>query len=190
MDLKIPNSEFAPENYGAINAIVSADIPWSPLDHGKPYVELRQEVGALTPRDILTAGGSEEFALGCLSGLWLRINELDRSHTISQDIPSSMGSYWHGIMHRREGDFGNAKYWFRRVGDHPVFQPLAEAATDLSQQSGLALDFVRDTWDPFAFVDFCQQVVGSGSDEEELATAVQHAEWQLLFDDCYGKATK
>src|SRR5690554_1595201 len=54
------------------------------------------------------------------AGLWLYIDELDRSHTISQRMHDATGSFWHGIMHRREGDFGNSHYWFRRTGDHPV----------------------------------------------------------------------
>jgi hypothetical protein len=49
----------------------------------------------------------------CMSGLWLLAGDLDRSHTISQGIGSAEGSFWHGIMHRREGDFSNSKYWFR-----------------------------------------------------------------------------
>src|SRR5690606_38969416 len=45
------------------------------------------------------------------AGLWLYIDELDRSHVVSQTIDDATGSYWHGIMHRREGDFGNSHYW-------------------------------------------------------------------------------
>src|SRR5437899_244778 len=40
---------------------------------------------------------------------------LDESHTISQNIPGADGGFLHGIMHRREPDYPNAKYWFRRV---------------------------------------------------------------------------
>jgi hypothetical protein len=49
------------------------------------------------------------------AGLWLYVDDLDRSHHVSQSIETPVGSYWHGIMHRREGDFSNAKYWFRRA---------------------------------------------------------------------------
>ncbi len=60
------------------------------------------------------------------AGLWLLAGNLDESHQISQSIESPEGSFWHGIMHRREGDFWNAKYWFRRVGRHPVLSELAK----------------------------------------------------------------
>ena len=60
------------------------------------------------------------------AGLWLYTDQLDRSHVVSQGIHDTTGSYWHGIMHRREGDFGNSHYWFRRVGRHPAMERIGE----------------------------------------------------------------
>ena len=58
------------------------------------------------------------------AGIWLYVDDIWTSHTVSQDIPVATGSYWHGIMHRREGDFWNSHYWFNRVGDHPAMQDM------------------------------------------------------------------
>src|SRR4051794_8266140 len=59
-----------------------------------------------------------EAASALLSGLWLWHDFLDESHGISQSIHSATGSFWHAIMHRREGDFGNSKYWYAKCLNH------------------------------------------------------------------------
>src|SRR6187401_2907583 len=72
-----------------------------------------------------------DMARACLAGLWLRFDDLDESHRVSQELHNAEGSFWHAVMHRREGDFGNSKYWWRRVGLHPVFGMLGEEARAL-----------------------------------------------------------
>jgi hypothetical protein len=59
-----------------------------------------------------------------ISGLWLYVDDLGRSHTVSQSIETPAGSFWHGIMHRREGDFGNSHYWMHRAAAHPLLSKL------------------------------------------------------------------
>ncbi|MBT3911819.1 MAG: hypothetical protein HOF22_01330, partial [Verrucomicrobia bacterium] len=94
----------------------------------QPSAALAQAVGAL--------GLSGESADLAKAAALLWHDHLDESHTVSQDIGSADGSFLHGIMHRREPDYPNAKYWFRRVGDHPCFPALASEAIDYLDTAG------------------------------------------------------
>jgi hypothetical protein len=126
------------------------------------------------------AVGNTAMASACLAGLWLRFNCLDESHGISQQLDNPEGSFWHAILHRREPDPGNSKYWWRRVGTHPVLQQLVEQAPALGY----------NYTDPLAFVDYCERVRDAGTTEEALAERVQELEWRLLFDWCYRRAVE
>ncbi|MCA9261032.1 MAG: hypothetical protein KDA61_17575 [Planctomycetales bacterium] len=132
-----------------------------------------------------------DAAQACLAGLWLIYDELDASHSISQQIHSSDGSFWHGVMHRREGDFSNAKYWFARVGPHPVYSPLGIRARELAAEQGdpsLADQVFRgDQFSAAKMVDACAAAVRARLDEG-WCRRLQQAEWELLFAHCYRKA--
>jgi hypothetical protein len=127
----------------------------------------------------------------CLSALWLRYDFLDESHEVSQQIETPSGSYWHGIMHRREPDYGNAKYWFRRVGRHPVFDALLASARHEATNSSLpALKALveQSAWDPCRFVDLCQQAADDRGELQLMVRTIALREWELLFDYCYRQA--
>lgn len=160
---------------------------WSPdrlpeLGPGTPNVAVRDALRALSADRLFPQCRDREAALGCLSGLWLLHDFLDESHAISQDLGGWIGAYWHGIMHRREPDAGNAKYWFRRVDANPVYEALAADAAEIG------LPVPGGKWDPFAFVDCCERGRGRGSGAEMTCRRVQLREMQLLFDHCYGLA--
>jgi hypothetical protein len=40
----------------------------------------------------------------------------DAAHRVAQDIDGSDGAWIHAYLHRKEGDLGNAGYWYRRAG--------------------------------------------------------------------------
>jgi hypothetical protein len=136
--------------------------------------EQYRQLAALDVDDLFPAGVSNsDMAKCCLSGLWMLHNYLDQSHSISQDIHSAEGSFWHGIMHRRESDYSNAKYWYRSVGSHPVFQAIEQVT--------------GSTWDPYDFVDRCQAEERSGELSQETIDLAL-IEWKSLFEFCFSNA--
>ncbi|MDY3554937.1 hypothetical protein R5W24_004069 [Gemmata sp. JC717] len=151
----------------AVTELIAAAPP-TDLGPGTPAAERRAQ--------IRTAVASLPPACG--AGLWLLFDYLDESHTISQaDESCPNRNFWHAIMHRREPDAWNSKYWWRRVGAHPVLAQLAEQAP--------AVGYKYTT--PFDFVDFCEKARGTGGADEQTAQRVQRLEWDLLFAWCFDR---
>ncbi len=149
---------------GLIRLIDSAEMP--DLDEGPRNPALADYLF----KDFQSSAGlsSHPSAELILSHLWLLAGDLDHSHEISQRIGSADGSFLHGVMHRREGDFGNAKYWFRRSGAHPVEPILREIHPDVYA-------------DAPTFVDACGQAVRGEDLSKETLKHVQWSEWCELL---------
>jgi hypothetical protein len=40
----------------------------------------------------------------------------ESAHNCAQDDHSELGSWMHAYLHRKEGDIGNARYWYSQAG--------------------------------------------------------------------------
>ncbi len=124
---------FNPTVYGKIFSSLIDPNRLNDLGVGQKNTHIEKtlnELNVTTAFESKSAGDTAS-ANACISALWLHHDFLDRSHQISQNIATSSGSFWHGIMHRREGDYWNSKYWFRQVGNHPIFTDLHAAVKEL-----------------------------------------------------------
>jgi hypothetical protein len=135
--------------------------------------------------------GSGRPARLALASALLQIHDFwDASHEAAQ-VADDLGedrfsAYWHGIAHRREPDPGNSSYWFRRVGRHAVFNPLAQAARPILDAHGDERWTTRlvgpSGWSASAMIDLCTGAK-VGTADESLARKLQRLEIELLFDE-------
>src|ERR1043166_1672608 len=144
--------------------------------------------GNAQARQMLAAGGAlakREEQRCLIAGLYLWHDCLPEAHEIAQGIASATGSFWHAILHRREGDFSNSKYWYARCTTHPALKTLdAEASSLVSKMPAdkSLLGLIRNGWDPSAFVDLVESVHADESNPKHaLAIALQQLEWRTLF---------
>jgi hypothetical protein len=50
--------------------------------------------------------------------------DFDRAHELAQRDEGGPGDWVHAYLHRKEGDTGNAAYWYRRAGRPVCREPL------------------------------------------------------------------
>jgi len=97
---------------------------------------------------------------GCLHGtvwealVWLRVGQIARAHEIVQDAGSGIEAYIHGMIHRLEGDYWNAKYWFRTAGRRTVDSVVRHVA-EQSEGSRLLSSI---GFDPVVLVDSLERL--------------------------------
>jgi len=46
---------------------------------------------------------------------WDGKGDWESAHNVAQDIHTADGSWIHAYLHRKEGDLGNAAYWYSRA---------------------------------------------------------------------------
>lgn len=78
-------------------------------------------------RASLSASAPPPRATPALRALWLDAKgDWDGAHEAAQADGGGDGDWVHAYLHRKEGDVGNAGYWYRRAGRPVSKAPLAE----------------------------------------------------------------
>ena len=128
-----------PRTARQIADLLLARDPLPPLVPSEVYdAVLTWEIEAVTAPDLVKIG------------LHLLNDDLAAGHVLSQQHEGEpLADYWHAIIHRREGDYGNSRYWFGRAGRSQV----------------LAESYGPDPNAPAAFVERCR-AVGRGRDAD------------------------
>ena len=110
----------------------------------------------------------------------------DAAHDLVQDLADRDGALLHGILHRREPDYWNAKYWFRRFVAHPAHVALGKRVPSLMTEpahAALAKEIIRPgAFDPFAFVDLVEAAASPPSNDPAVRwlRRVQNAEFEEI----------
>jgi hypothetical protein len=170
----------APQTY--LRNAVPADLGPGPRPGVTSLSELNRSLDESFAGAHLTGTRSDLIRAAIL--LWH--DHHDAAHSIVQDNEDQDGSYIHAILHRREPDYFNAKYWFRRVGQHSCFAELATRAKDILHRKGsdsLARKLMpHGEWDSFAFVDACEAAASSAAKTHDVLREIQQAEFEVLLD--------
>jgi len=138
--------------------------------------------------ETLSGGGeivdAKVFAL-VRGALFCAVDALDAAHRIFQDDSSDMGSYWHGVMHRREGDFDNARYWFRRAGRLPISGKMHGAAAQVSANMAK-----QASWDAYLLTGMCEQAKFGDAEAVPECLRLQRVEFDELLGYCWRKSIR
>ncbi|BFZ65406.1 hypothetical protein YB2330_006572 [Saitoella coloradoensis] len=117
------------------------------------------------------------------SGLHVWNDNIHEAHEIAQSMDGEISAdYWHAVLHRREKDFWNSKWWLSRMS-HPVLISTWDP-------TGNSLSTARR--EAKTFVDRVERFVMSSDadkDEKDELEKKQAEEMTALLEYCLREAT-
>ena len=111
----------------------------------------------------------------------------DPAHNRVEDRGDRDACLIHALLHRREPDYWNAAYWFRRVSGHPIYATATPAVIQAAQtpeaRSVLERLTLSGNLDPLALVQECERMA-KRPDTQAIAylRQVQHLEFAALVE--------
>jgi hypothetical protein len=116
----------------------------------------------LRSADLAQLGGFPSSAIPyARSLLLLAAGDIESAHRIAQETSSANGAYVHGMIHRVDDDFDNARYWFFRAGVHPASPEIYRRAAANSQRIAN-----HPTWDAGRVTDWLEESRATGASQE------------------------
>jgi hypothetical protein len=99
--------------------------------------------------------------------LHLLNDDLNAAHQIVQEAGSPDANYLHALVHRREGDFSNARYWLRTLSTHRVWDAMRREFPE---------------WEPLKFLVWCESCAEGCQERRcDWLQQVQARELQILL---------
>ena len=124
-----------------------------------PDKQLIQQAAAAQEDEIAQTNAPQANCTRSL--LLLAAGGLDQAHRIVQEMSTTDAAYIHGVIHRIDDDFNNARYWFRSAGTHPagseMYRRAAASSPTVARQS---------IWDPVLVTDMVERSRKTGVTEE------------------------
>jgi hypothetical protein len=164
--------------------------PLARLAKGKPVAEGRKAVAALSENDL----GAKPQALPLIqAALYLCFDCFEESHNIANEHEGTVAGNWiHAILHRREPDASNSKYWYARV-KWPAKVTEAVGRDALALLRKLAIPELEPlakkmerakAWVPEAFVDLCDEFRQKEPQTPayRALAGIQEIEWRALAE--------
>lgn len=180
MPIKV-QAALVPYFWSVVGTQTPPELDGGPRADVRPPSQLRDSMGLLAADFSIPARVSNLL----LASAFLYNDQHDEAHDIVQDLSCHEGCLLHAILHRREPDYWNAKYWFRRATDHPAYRALTPEAAALARTPGsealLRRLTLAGTLDPIAMVDECEAAAGNPSGEAaRFLRQVQRLEFEAI----------
>ena len=171
------------------------DAPLGRLVRGAQSAKAGAALRGMTVKDLLGSAKNDRAARAVLAGVWAAADGFEEAHGIAQEIEGEWGDWWHAILHRREPDYPNAMYWYRKVrAPAAVWSDLGQRALAvLGPPPPPGLESLADSlqksghWEPGPYVRLCEQAQAGTLTPAATAmlVALQRLEWRTWLDHCH-----
>jgi len=151
-----------------------ARVPRFSAQDPAPDQQLIRLVAGAKDHEIARQTGPQSSCTRSL--LFLAAGDVTQAHRIVQEMSTADAAYIHGVIHRIDDDFDNARYWFRQAGKHPAGAEMYRRAAASSPSIAK-----HPTWDPALVTRMVEDSRTAGVTEEVRAILTIEFEELLRF---------